>query len=51
MQHDPENKDAILKEAEYYFLTLKGDGYMHDIFSKWAEDNNVDISWFNGKIK
>lgn len=51
MQNSPKNKDAILKEAEHYFVKLSGDGYMHDVFHEWAKSQNVDIGWFAGKIK
>lgn len=48
---DPKNENTILKEAEYYFIELKGDGYMANMFSRWAEANKVDISWFKSRVK
>lgn len=51
MQNDPKNRDTILREAEHYFIELKGDGYMANEFSKWASTNGFDIGWFRSRIK
>lgn len=43
----PNEQTEILKIAEYYFDTLKGDWYMTSIFNKWLEDNKVaSPEWF-----
>ena len=46
----PENVDAILQLAEYYFIELDGNAYAHTVFEKWATDHNVAIGWLP-KIK
>ena len=33
------------EEAENYFFTLKGDSWMIEILTKWAEEENVDINY------
>lgn len=35
----PDNEAEIMKVAQYYFGTLKGDWYMTSLFTKWAEDH------------
>lgn len=35
----PDNESEIMKVAQYYFGTLKGDWYMTSLFAKWAEDH------------
>ena len=49
--NDPKNTDTILQVAKHYFVELGGDGEMANLFSQWAETNQVDIGWFRGKIK
>ena len=46
INHYHDNHYAILKEAENYFCTLKGDSWMIEILTKWAEEENVDIKEF-----
>lgn len=41
----PNNIDAILQVAEYYFIELDGNAYAHAVFEKWAIDHNVAIGW------
>lgn len=43
MSHQPDNIDTILKIAEKYFIKLKGDWYMTNEFSKWANEHKVTI--------
>lgn len=44
----PQEQTEILKVAEYYFGTLKGNWYMTSIFNKWLEENEVaKPEWFN----
>lgn len=45
INHYHDNHYAILKEAENYFCTLKGDSWMIEILTKWAEEENVDINY------
>lgn len=45
MQSDPENIDAILQVAEYYFIELDGNAYVHAIFEKWAKEHGVATGW------
>lgn len=45
IQSDPNNVDAILQVAEYYFIELDGNAYVHAIFEKWAEEHGVAIGW------
>lgn len=45
IQNDPENIDAILQVAEYYFIELDGNAYAHAMFEKWATKHNVAIGW------
>lgn len=35
----PDNEAEIMKVAQYYFGTLKGDWYMTSLFTKWAEEH------------
>lgn len=37
----PENKEEVMKVAQYYFGTLKGDWYMTSMFTKWAEAHGI----------
>lgn len=45
INHYHDNHYAILKEAENYFCTLKGDSWMIEILTKWSEEENVDINY------
>ena len=45
IKNDPDNLDAILQVAEYYFIDLDGDAYAHAVFEKWATDYGVAIGW------
>lgn len=40
----PDNTSEILKVANKYFVDLKGDWYVTEIFTKWAKDHDVDVS-------
>lgn len=59
MRDDSDNIDAILQVAEYYFIELDGNAYVHAIFEKWAKEHDVAIGWLpkltkgvkNGKRK
>ena len=48
IEHDPTNKVAIEKMARYYFVDLKGDLYMTEKYSAWAEEYDGDISFVIG---
>lgn len=43
MSDYPDNESEILKVADYYFNNLKGDWYMTDLFSKWAESRDINV--------
>jgi len=44
----PEEEREILKVAEYYFHTLKGNWYATSVFNKWLEETGVaKPEWFN----
>lgn len=45
IQMDPNNLDAILQVAEYYFIELDGNAYAHAMFEKWAKEHDVAIGW------
>lgn len=45
MDKQPNNIDAILQVAEYYFIELSGNAYAHSLFEKWALEHNVAIGW------
>lgn len=45
IRDDPENVDAILQVAEYYFIELDGNAYAHAIFEKWANEHHVPYGW------
>lgn len=47
IQHNPNEHQPILYEARHYFVELGADSWMYDKISKWAEKENVDISWIN----
>ena len=42
---DPNNVDAILQVAEYYFIELDGNAYAHAVFEKWAKEHGVATGW------
>ena len=43
IEHQPENVDTILNIAELYFIDLKGDWYMTNVFTKWAKEHDVMV--------
>lgn len=45
IRDDPTNKDAILQVAQYYFVDLDGNGYMHALFEQWAKKYDVPTNW------
>lgn len=45
MRDDPDNIDAILQVAEYYFIELDGNAYAHAMFENWAVKHGVAIGW------
>lgn len=45
IEKEPSNIDAILQVAEYYFIELNGNAYVHSIFENWAKQHNVSIDW------
>ena len=45
IKDDPDNIDAILQVAEYYFIELDGNAYAHSVFEKWALKHGVAIGW------
>lgn len=45
----PENKDAILKTAQRYFMELDGNGEAWDAFAHWAEQSGVNIDYYKKK--
>lgn len=45
IKNDPDNIDAILQVAEYYFIELDGNAYAHAVFEKWAVEHGVAIGW------
>lgn len=45
IEKEPNNVDAILQVAEYYFIELNGNAYVHSIFENWAKQHNVSIAW------
>lgn len=45
LRNDPDNVDAILQVAEYYFIELDSNAYAHAIFEKWAKEHGVAIGW------
>lgn len=45
----PDNEGEVLKQAEKYFVQLKGDFYMTSLFTKWLSLNHITIpGWFSG---
>lgn len=45
IRDDPNNVEAILQVAGYYFVDLDGNAYMHAIFEKWAREHNQPTNW------
>ena len=45
IKNDPDNVDAILQVAEYYFIELDGNAYAHAVFEKWAIEHGVATGW------
>lgn len=43
MEHQPHNHDTIIKVAERYFVSLKGDWYLTSLFKDWAKREGVSI--------
>lgn len=46
METQPENKDTIMRTAERYFTELDGNGEAWDAFQHWADQHNVNTSWY-----
>lgn len=44
MSDYPDNESEILKVADYYFNGLDGDWYMTDLFTKWADSRDIDVT-------
>ena len=42
----PDNKDAILKTAQRYFVELDGNGEAWDAFQHWADTYQVNTAWY-----
>lgn len=42
----PDEQTEILKIAEHYFVTLKGNWYMTGLFSKWCDAHGLEPDWF-----
>ena len=59
MRDDPDNIEAIVQVARYYFIELDGNAYAHAMFEKWAIEHNVPYGWLpklkkgekNGRIQ
>ena len=45
IRDDPENVEAIMQVAAYYFVDLDGNAYLHAIFEKWAKEHDQPTSW------
>ena len=45
IRDDPDNVEAIMQVAGYYFVELDGNAYMHTIFEKWAKEHDQPTSW------
>ena len=44
----PNETSDILRLAEHYFKTLKGNWVLTDIFSRWAAENKIVVpNWIN----
>lgn len=59
MRDDPDNVEAIVQVARYYFIELDGNAYAHAMFEKWSIEHNVPVGWLpklkkgekNGRIQ
>ena len=45
IRDDPNNIEAIMQVAGYYFVDLDGNAYMHTIFEKWAKEHDQPTNW------
>ena len=45
MKDDPDNTEAIMQVAGYYFVDLDGNAYMHTMFEKWAKEHDQPTNW------
>ena len=45
MRDDPDNVEAIMQVAGYYFVDLDGNAYMHTMFEKWAKKHEQSTNW------
>lgn len=45
MRDDPDNVEAIMQVAGYYFVDLDGNAYMHTMFEKWAKEHEQSTNW------
>ena len=45
MRDDPDNIEAIMQVAGYYFVDLDGNAYMHAMFEKWAKEHDQPTNW------
>lgn len=46
----PDEETDILRLAEYYFVKLKGNWTMANVFRKWCEEHDVSIpNWFDNE--
>lgn len=45
IRDDPDNVEAIMQVAGYYFVDIDGNAYMHTIFEKWAKEHDQPTSW------
>ncbi len=48
---DPDNVEAIVQVAKYYFIDLDGNAYAHAKFEQWAGEHNVPTNWLPSMIK
>ena len=45
----PRKVDIILKLAEHYFVTLKADSFLQELFADWLKAQGIDEpEWFKG---
>lgn len=42
----PDEQTEILKIAEHYFVKLKGNWYMTNVFAKWCDNHDLKPEWF-----
>lgn len=47
---ESDNKDAILKTAQRYFMELDGNSEAWDSFKHWADKNQVDLGYYQAHI-